>query len=375
MSASDKNLRGPPIKSSSDETYTPPVKPSSDETYTPQPIQSSQDVRYATRDKYKKRNDEEEEEPDEELDDSIEKTARGYLMRLKIPSVFFKYIIGKGGQTRATIERDTHSKIALPPRNAEGDIVVEAASLNAIKKAKRRIEIVAWSNRAREPPTHFICIPLNLPAVMSKMEAFRETALRECGNDQGIEPVLFQAPCKMHLTLAVLRMYTPSEEERAAHVLEECLRELGPSSATTLQLCGLDCMNDDPSAVRVLYAKVSEADGSDRLQKFVDALQGAYLQKAPDLIKNEGRDSVKLHATVMNTSFKMSALEQAGEERPRKPMTFNAARLFAKFNDFDFGQVEVTRVKLCRRGEYGSDGFYACLAECPLGRTSSGTEK
>lgn len=361
-----------------------PVKPTSDETYTPQPPTpqdvryASQDVRHPTRDKYNRQEREEEEEANEELEDSIEKTARGYRASLKIPSVFFKYIIGKGGQTRANIERETRCKITVPSRSATGDIVLEASTLGALKTAKRRIEIVAWSNRAREPPTHFICIPLNTPPVMSRVQAFREVVLRECGNDQGVEPTVFQAPCKMHLTLAVLRMYTPNEEARAASVLEECLKiasqEVG-SATLAIRLQGIDCMNDDPSAVKVLYAKVTEVGGSDRLQRFVDALQNAYLKRAPDLIKNEPRDSVKLHATVMNTSFKMgAAAEQAGKlERARRTATFDATKLFAKFREFDFDQLDVTGVKLCRRGEYGQDGFYVSLADYPLDRI--GTEK
>lgn len=343
------------------------VKSALEETYTPQP--QPQDVRYATRDKYKRQEYEDEEDADEELDESVEKTTRGYRTHLKTPSVFYKYIIGKGGQTRANIERETRSRITIPSRSTEGDIVVEASTLAALKMAKRRIEIVAWSNRAKEPPTHFICIPLNTPAIMSRVEAFREAVLKECSNDQGIERTVFQIPSKMHLTLAVLRMYTRNEEERAVSVLEECLKIASKeleSSPVAIRLQGIDCMNDDPSAVRVLYAKVTQPDSSNRLQRFVDTLLGVYLQKAPDLIKIEDRDSVKLHATVMNTSFKMSAVGQAGGERPQRPTTFDATKVFKRFRDFDFGQADVTRVKLCRRGEYGPDGFYVCLAECPL---------
>ena len=41
-----------------------------------------------------------------------------------------------------------------------------------------------------------------------------------------------------------------------------------------------------------------------RLQKFVDALVGCFMETAPDLMNREfERDGVKLHATVMNSKF------------------------------------------------------------------------
>ena len=53
----------------------------------------------------------------------IEKVSNGnYKLRLPIPSVFFKYIIGKEGRVKKGIERDTECRLWLPGKGREGDV-------------------------------------------------------------------------------------------------------------------------------------------------------------------------------------------------------------------------------------------------------------
>lgn len=46
----------------------------------------------------------------------------GYRLKLPIPPVFFKYIIGKEGRTKKGIERDTECHLWLPSKGKEGDV-------------------------------------------------------------------------------------------------------------------------------------------------------------------------------------------------------------------------------------------------------------
>ena len=46
----------------------------------------------------------------------------GYLIRLPIPSVFFKYIIGREGKTKTNIEKETGCKLKIPSWGVEGDV-------------------------------------------------------------------------------------------------------------------------------------------------------------------------------------------------------------------------------------------------------------
>ena len=45
-----------------------------------------------------------------------------YRLKLPIPSVFFKYIIGKEGRIKKGIERDTECHLWLPSKGREGDV-------------------------------------------------------------------------------------------------------------------------------------------------------------------------------------------------------------------------------------------------------------
>lgn len=52
----------------------------------------------------------------------VESTAAGYQLRVQLPSVFYKYIIGKKGETKKRLESETRTQIRIPRQNEEGDI-------------------------------------------------------------------------------------------------------------------------------------------------------------------------------------------------------------------------------------------------------------
>ena len=53
----------------------------------------------------------------------VEKLPSGnYKLKLSIPSVFYKYIIGKEGKLKKGIERDTECRLWIPSRGREGDV-------------------------------------------------------------------------------------------------------------------------------------------------------------------------------------------------------------------------------------------------------------
>ena len=61
---------------------------------------------------------------DELVNDSlnIEQTDYGFRLLILIPSVYFKYIIGKGGETKRRLENDTRTRIRIPKQGEEGNI-------------------------------------------------------------------------------------------------------------------------------------------------------------------------------------------------------------------------------------------------------------
>ena len=53
---------------------------------------------------------------------NIESTAAGYQLKMQLPNVYFKYIIGKKGETKKRLESETRTKIKIPKQHEEGDI-------------------------------------------------------------------------------------------------------------------------------------------------------------------------------------------------------------------------------------------------------------
>jgi len=52
----------------------------------------------------------------------IESTAAGYQLKVQLPSVFYKYIIGKKGETKKRLESETRTQIKIPRQHEQGDI-------------------------------------------------------------------------------------------------------------------------------------------------------------------------------------------------------------------------------------------------------------
>ena len=56
------------------------------------------------------------------LEEGVEQVAQGYRLRLDIPSVLYKYLIGKQGRTRRHMEEVTGCQIRIPRHGEEGPI-------------------------------------------------------------------------------------------------------------------------------------------------------------------------------------------------------------------------------------------------------------
>ncbi len=61
-------------------------------------------------------------------------------------------------------------------------VVIEGGSMSCLANAKRRLDIIVWSNRLKEPVTHFISIPLNHPIITEQLTVFKSQVLSSCSN-------------------------------------------------------------------------------------------------------------------------------------------------------------------------------------------------
>ncbi|XP_054060830.1 activating signal cointegrator 1 complex subunit 1 isoform X1 [Rissa tridactyla] len=243
----------------------------------------------------------------------VEETEKGFQCRVEVPSPLYKYIIGKKGETKKKLETETRTSISIPKPGVEGEIVIIGQHRSGVISARTRIDVLLDSFRKKQPFTHFLSFALNQPAIQEKFLQFKEEVLEKCSKDHGVSSSLFQNPAKLHLTLGTLVLLNEQEIQKACDLLQRCkedfVDQIAGGKPLTVEVAGVEYMNDDPAMMDVLYAKVHMKDGSDRLQVIADQLVERFV--ASGLMLKEW-DRVKLHATVMNTLFRK---DPSAEER------------------------------------------------------------
>eukprot|EP00794_Sanderia_malayensis_P011270 gene11270-12450_t len=307
---------------------------------------------------------------DDEESCMVERTNQGYKVNVPdIPSFYFKFICGRKNQTKSRIETETKTKISIPRPGVEGDVVVTGNDKNGVVSAKTRIELLVDSARLKQRPTHFISIPLACESTVACLEDFKNTVIEHCSECRGFDERIFQIPQKLHLTIGMMVLMSDKEIEKAGEFLQqlkdEITRKYIGSKPMHVRLEGVECMNDDPSEIAVLYAKVRLADGSDRLHAIAEFIVDSFVSKG--LMKRE-YDRVKLHATVINTKFlNIIEGEQTKDDSSNrshgqinKRSTFDARKVIQLCENFNFGETTVNSIHLSKRGTFGLDGRYFC---------------
>nr|XP_055032567.1 activating signal cointegrator 1 complex subunit 1 [Misgurnus anguillicaudatus]XP_055032568.1 activating signal cointegrator 1 complex subunit 1 [Misgurnus anguillicaudatus]XP_055032569.1 activating signal cointegrator 1 complex subunit 1 [Misgurnus anguillicaudatus] len=294
---------------------------------------------------------------------NIEQTEKGFRCAIDVPSVLYKYIIGKKGETRKRLESETKTSISIPKQGVEGQIVITGAQQAAVVSALTRVEVLIESFRRKQPFTHFLSLALNHDQVQEGFVRFQEEVLERCGQDAGVDGSIFQKPAKLHLTIGTLVLLNEQEVTRAIELLQQCqdtIRDITEGKALPVEVRGVEYMNDDPSTVDVLYAKVSAQDGSQKLQQIADRLVECFVSAG--LMEREW-DKVKIHGTVMNTLFRKDPSAEV-KGTARKPNfkdreAFDARNILQEFGEFYFGAFELNSVHLSQRYSTDTTGYYS----------------
>ncbi|NXL86303.1 ASCC1 protein, partial [Alectura lathami] len=304
----------------------------------------------------------------------VEETEKGFQCRVEVPSPLYKYIIGKKGETKKRLETETRTSISIPKPGVQGEIVITGQQRGGVISARTRVDVLLDSFRRKQPFTHFLSFALNQPAVQERFLQFKEEVLEQCSKDQGVSSSLFQNPAKLHLTLGTLVLLSEQEVRRACDLLQRCkedfVDQITGGKPLTVEVAGVEYMNDDPAVMDVLYAKVRTKDGSDRLQAIADQLVERFV--ASGLMLREW-DRVKLHATVMNTLFRKDpggAEERSsavtGKSSSKERESFNGRNILKLFENFSFGEAQLDAVLLSQRFSSDASGYYATAGRLSL---------
>uniref|UniRef100_A0A383VIG8 K Homology domain-containing protein n=1 Tax=Tetradesmus obliquus TaxID=3088 RepID=A0A383VIG8_TETOB len=317
-------------------------------------------------------------------------------------------------------------------------ITIKAPSKQALSAAHKRVEVVIatmLSGRTLDY-THFLSLPLSNKQTAAKLKEFQQQVLAQpgaqekgfdpvivCGSrlaaphagfllalhriptqvlaqpgaqEKGFEPSIFVDAASLHLTLLMLKLYSDEARHKAATVLQGLapqVQALLGGQPLLLQLAGLDRMSDDPSDMHVAYLKVKELGSGNRLSQLCDMLLQAFKQAG--LTVPGQLESVKLHATVINTRYRRSTpassaaaaaaaaavavsgqrqgargggsdRQQQQQQQQQQRIGVDGRQLLEDWSGFDLGQFEVPAVHLSLRGQYDASGYYACAAALSL---------
>uniref|UniRef100_A0A182TC74 K Homology domain-containing protein n=1 Tax=Anopheles maculatus TaxID=74869 RepID=A0A182TC74_9DIPT len=306
----------------------------------------------------------EEDEREEEYEIEVTNTGK-FQTSFHVPSAFYAMIIGAKGQTRQRLEAETKAQIRVPKQGTTGDIVVTGTSRKSVSTARSRIELIVIGARNKQQFTHFLSVPLNVPEVTKRFLDFRHKVVNKLPRAFSVDESLFQQPEKLHITLCTMSLMDNEDRANAAQILLDCqqsilspiLKENGPLE---IRLRGLEYMNDDPHAVDVLYAKIE----SPALQTAADQIYEYFIAKG---LMQKKYDHVKLHATLINSLFRVSQTEAVSErEAERKRITFDASEILRLYGEYDFGSLVLNEIHLSQRFSTSCTGYYEATAVMKL---------
>ncbi len=238
---------------------------------------------------------------------------------------------------------------------------------------RNRLILLISTARHQRAFTHLLTFPINFDELKSRFATFRELVLKNCGRDRGVDESIFQVPNKFHLTICTLTLLDKNEIEQARDLLDQAkftfIKELTSDKPLRIRVQGLEYMNDDPSDVDVLYAKINPVNDN-QIQQVADKLMLKFVEAG---LSKKQYDRVKIHATVMNTLRRAEQSTADSDQQTdefsnmnnnnysKQRESFDARNILKAYGDFDFGEFLLTEVHMSLRFSVAADGYYECV--------------
>eukprot|EP00747_Dinoflagellata_sp_TGD_P082957 gnl/TRDRNA2_/TRDRNA2_161903_c0_seq1.p1 gnl/TRDRNA2_/TRDRNA2_161903_c0~~gnl/TRDRNA2_/TRDRNA2_161903_c0_seq1.p1 ORF type:complete len:392 (-),score=85.06 gnl/TRDRNA2_/TRDRNA2_161903_c0_seq1:92-1207(-) len=321
--------------------------------------------------------DEEDELPGE-LDDQIQYEGDEYVLKLSIPAVFHRFIIGARGKMKQELEMQSGARIIVPTReDLEDAIYLRARQKQQIYSAKAQVELLCEREESKLEYTHFLSVSLAHDAKFKQaVDQLREDIVLQ--RYDGIDASIFMPAKRMHFTICMLKLHSHAAVEEMKQALEDAEKKIKNTSVFNTPLLasmkGLHIMTDDPSNVGVVFTTDRSHALQNRMNGLGDLLFGILKDRGivsqqnlmfQRLLSSDGSNAeIKLHATLMNTKYSKTNWRDDGSRGDRE--TFDASVLMERFGQVDFGTVQLKELQLSCLDEMGDDGYYRSLLNVPI---------
>ncbi|CAH9122800.1 unnamed protein product [Cuscuta epithymum] len=291
------------------------------------------------------------------VDDQQISPAEKHSLSIEAGASLMRFIKGKGGVTQKKIEQDMGVQIIFPLSQKEDSITIESNSAESVAGASERIKTIIDEavNSPNLDYSHFVSLPLAIHVdLVNKLNNFQSsilgaTEVNEEGNlesnsnedTSGIQKSTFINPKTFHLTVLMLKLWNKARVEKAAQVLQEC-------------------MKGSFASARVLYAPVEEIGSEGRLSRACQVIIDAFIE-AGLVLEKDTQQKLKLHATVMN------ARHTTGRKKwPRHIRPFDARTIYEQYGSEEWGEYLISEAHLSQRFAYDENGYYHCCASIPF---------
>ena len=288
-------------------------------------------------------------------------SGRRVQLKIHVPQMFHSLLIGTKGATRKRIEAETKSQILIPKiGETSTSVILKGTTKKSLISAKNRIDLIIISGRAKQQFTHFLSVSFTTNEMKDNFTRFKKELLND-PDIFGLDESLFQKAEKLHLTVVMLVLLDNEDRAIASDLLQDCkefiIDPILQNKPLKVKLSGLNYMNDDPSAVDVLYGTIV----SDELQEICNGIAEYFASQG---FIQQKTDNVKLHVTLINSRFGDSddAIEKDDEKSRdhirNQRKTFDASKILKKYIDFHFGSMQVKEIHLSQRYSKASNGYY-----------------
>merc|ERR1719408_595251 len=104
---------------------------------------------------------------------------------MEVPQHMHRFLIGKGGQTKSRLERDSGAHISIPQREdgPSDQVTLRSRDKGSIYSARAQIELLLEEQEEKLPFTHFLCFPLDTPEFHREIDELKQEVKEEDAGD------------------------------------------------------------------------------------------------------------------------------------------------------------------------------------------------